>query len=72
MKARVLVAMIGVPVLILILGYAPYWATTVLMMALCGLGAHELMHAVCKEQGKKAAHAHDRCDSGNASGICPS
>lgn len=53
MKARVLVAMIGVPVLILILGYAPYWATTVLMMALCGLGAHELMHAVCKEQGKK-------------------
>ena len=53
MKARIIVAAAGIPALILVLGYAPIWATTLLMMALCGVGAQELMNAVCKESGKR-------------------
>jgi len=51
MKARVLVAVIGIPFLLLVLVWAPAWATTVLVAAMCAVGAYELMHAVL--QGKK-------------------
>lgn len=46
MKARVLVAVVGIPALILILGVAPAPATVALTMAMCAVGAYELMHAV--------------------------
>lgn len=51
MKARVLVAVIGIPFLLLVLVWAPAWATMVLVAAMCAVGAYELMHAVL--HGKK-------------------
>lgn len=53
MKKRVLVAAVGIPFLLLVLIWAPDWATMLLTAALCGVGAHELMHAVSGEQGKR-------------------
>ncbi|MBQ9393772.1 MAG: CDP-archaeol synthase [Oscillospiraceae bacterium] len=47
MLQRILVAVIGVPVLILALTVAPIWGALVLLAALCILAAHELMSAVC-------------------------
>lgn len=46
MKSRILVAVVGLPLLLLILVWAPSWAAMLLMMALCAVGAYELMHAV--------------------------
>ena len=46
MFKRVMVGVIGIPLLVLVLSFAPAWATMLLMMALCGVGAHELLHAV--------------------------
>jgi len=53
MFKRVMVAIIGIPALILILGFAPPGATVLLTMALCGVGARELMHAAAGEGGEK-------------------
>lgn len=47
MKQRILVAVVGVPLLLLVLVWAPDWATMALVMLLSVIGAHELMHAVC-------------------------
>ena len=37
----------GVPLLLLVLVWAPDWATMALVMLLSVIGAHELMHALC-------------------------
>ena len=50
MFKRVMVAVIGIPALLGILSFAPEWATLLLVIALCGVGAHELMHAVTGKQ----------------------
>ena len=52
MFKRVMVAVVGLPLLILILGWAPSWATMLLLAAMCAIGAWELMHAVAGEAGK--------------------
>ena len=52
MFKRVMVAVVGLPLLILILGWAPSWATTLLLAAMCAIGAWELMHAAAGEKGK--------------------
>ena len=46
MFKRVMVGVIGIPLLVLVLSFAPAWATMLLLMALCAVGAHELLHAV--------------------------
>ena len=53
MRQRVLVAVIGVPLLIAVLSVAPSWAAMLLIAALCAIGAHELMYAAASETGKK-------------------
>lgn len=53
MFKRMMVAVIGIPALILILGFAPPVATVLLCMALCGVGAWELMRAVAGKSGEK-------------------
>jgi len=53
MRKRVLVAVVGVPLLILVLSFGPSWATALVLMILCGIGAHELMHAAAGKQGKR-------------------
>ena len=52
MLKRVIVAVVGVPFLLLVLVWAPEWATMVLLSGMCGLGAFELMRAVAGEKGK--------------------
>ena len=52
MFKRVMVAVVGLPLLILILGVAPAWATMVLVAGMCAIGAWELMHAAAGEKGK--------------------
>ena len=47
MKQRILVAVVGVPLLLLVVVWAPDWATMALVMLLSVIGAHELMHALC-------------------------
>lgn len=49
---RILVAVVGIPALILLLGVAPSWAATALIAAMCAVGAYEMMHAVVLEQEK--------------------
>lgn len=46
MFKRVMVGVIGIPLLVLVLSFAPAWSTMLLMMALCAVGAHELLHTV--------------------------
>ena len=41
-----MVGVIGIPLLLLVLSFAPAWATMLLLMALCAVGAYELLHAV--------------------------
>lgn len=53
MFKRMMVAVIGIPALILILGVAPPGATVLLTMALCSVGAWELMHIVADKGGEK-------------------
>lgn len=54
MKQRILVAVVGVPLLLFVLCWAPAWATTILLLLLCGIGASELLTAVCgKEKGTR-------------------
>ena len=53
MFKRVMVAVVGIPFLLLVLIWAPDWATMVLVAGMCAIGAHELMHAVAGEKGKR-------------------
>ena len=52
MFKRVMVAVVGLPLMILILGWAPSWATMLLLAAMCAIGAWELMRAAAGERGK--------------------
>lgn len=54
MFQRVMVAVIGIPALLLIFSAAPAWATMILMAAMCAVGAYELLHAIAAgETGKR-------------------
>ena len=46
MKQRILVAVIGIPLLLFVLCWLPHWATAALLAALGVIGAHELLAAV--------------------------
>ena len=46
MFKRVMVAVVGIPFLLLVLLWAPDWATMLLVAAMCAIGAWELLHAV--------------------------
>ena len=46
MKQRILVAVIGIPLLLLVLCWAPHWGTAALLAVLSLIGAHELLAAV--------------------------
>ena len=48
MKQRLLVAAIGVPLLILVLVFLPPIATALLVAAIAGAAAYELLHTACK------------------------
>lgn len=52
MKQRILVAVIGVPVLLGVLCFAPDWATAVLTAVLCVIGCHEFMGAAAPEKAQ--------------------
>lgn len=52
MFKRVMVAVVGLPLLILILGWVPSWATMLLLAAMCAIGAWELMRAAAGEMGR--------------------
>ena len=52
MFKRVMVAVVGLPLLILILGWVPSWATMLLLAAMCAIGAWELMRAAAGEKGR--------------------
>ena len=52
MFKRVMVAVVGIPFLLLVLGWAPEWATTILVAGMCAIGAWELMRAVAGERGR--------------------
>ena len=43
MLQRILVAVVGIPLLLFVLIIAPDWATALLLCALCTVGAHELL-----------------------------
>ena len=47
MKQRILVAVVGIPLLLAVLCWAPDWATALLLAALSAIAAHELLTAVC-------------------------
>lgn len=53
MFKRVMVAVFGIPFLLLVLAWAPDWATMLLLAAMCAIGAHELMHAAGGEKGRR-------------------
>lgn len=53
MKQRILVAVIGIPLLLFVLCWAPAWATMVLLVVLSMIASYEFMSAVCgKEKAK--------------------
>ena len=52
MFKRVMVAVVGLPLLILILGWVPSWATMLLLAAMCAIGAWELMRVAAGEKGR--------------------
>ena len=53
MKQRILVAVVGIPLLLFVLCWAPDWATLLLLAVLSVIGAHEFMHAVCGAEKTK-------------------
>ena len=54
MLQRILVAVVGIPLLLFVVLWAPAWATAVFLCALCVIAAHELLTAVCgKEKGNR-------------------
>ena len=52
MKQRWLVAIVGLPLLLLVLLACPQWATTLLVCAISGVAAYELLHVAGKNIGK--------------------
>ena len=50
MLQRILVAVVGIPLLLFVLIIAPDWATAILLCALCAVGAHELLSAVSSRE----------------------
>ena len=54
MKQRILVAVIGIPLLLLVLCWAPHWATAALLAALGVIGAYELLAAVSGAEKTKS------------------
>ena len=56
MFKRVMVAVVGIPFLLLVLIWAPEWCTLVLLAGMCAIGAWELMHAVRGERGASLAN----------------
>ena len=64
MFKRVMVAVVGLPLLILILGWAPSWATMLLLAAMCAIGAWELMRTAAGERGKPLTPDSDRRGGG--------
>ena len=52
MLKRVMVAVVGIPFLLLVLLWAPDWAPMVLVAAMCAIGAWELLHAVGETGGR--------------------
>ena len=48
MLQRILVAVVGIPLLLFVLIIAPDWATAALLCALCAVGAHELLAAAAR------------------------
>ena len=54
MKQRILVAVIGIPLLLVVLCWAPHWATAALLAALGVIGAHELLAAVSGAEKTKS------------------
>ena len=53
MKQRILVAVVGIPLLLAVLCWAPDWATELLLAALSVIAAHELLTAVCGAEKAK-------------------
>lgn len=53
MKQRILVAVVGIPLLLFVLVIAPDWATMALLCGLSIIGAHELLTAVCGAEKAK-------------------
>lgn len=53
MKQRILVAVVGIPLLLAVLCWAPDWATVLLLAALSVIAAHELLTAVCGAEKAK-------------------
>lgn len=54
MLQRILVAVVGIPLLLFVVLWAPAWATAVFVSLLCVIAAHELLGAVCgKETAKR-------------------
>ena len=53
MKQRILVAVVGIPLLLAVLCLAPDWATALLLAALSVIAAHELLTAVCGAEKAK-------------------
>ena len=53
MKQRSLVAVVGIPLLLAVLCWAPDWATALLLAALSVIAAHELLTAVCGTEKAK-------------------
>ena len=53
MKQRILVAVVGLPLLLAVLCWAPDWATALLLAALSVIAAHELLTAVCGAEKAK-------------------
>ena len=53
MKQRILVAVVGMPLLLAVLCWAPDWATALLLAALSVIAAHELLTAVCGAEKAK-------------------
>ena len=53
MKQRSLVAVVGIPLLLAVLCWAPDWATALLLAALSVIAAHELLTAVCGAEKAK-------------------
>ena len=53
MKQRILVAVVGIPLLLAVLCWAPDWATALLLAALSVIAAHELLTAVCGAEKAK-------------------
>lgn len=53
MKQRILVAVVGIPLLLAVLCWAPDWATALLLAALSVIAAHELLTAACGAEKAK-------------------